>query len=97
MPELRAIRIRAGIEPSQKVTPKERTTKFGRITKKIKTTETPGFFTPGNVSPEDEQGRGKNRGQSAAPRAIPPKFKRYIWTRAPAAAGGKKSKSTKLP
>jgi hypothetical protein len=77
MPELRAMRIRAGSEPSQKGIPKERTTIFGRITRTIKTAETQGFFT-GRNSPPGEGGSGKNRGQSAAPRAIPEKLRRYI-------------------
>jgi hypothetical protein len=78
MPELRAMKIRAGMEPSQKVTPKERTTIFGNIAKMIKATETQGFFTGGEVPPEGEKGRGRNRGQSIAPRTIPIKLIRYI-------------------
>jgi hypothetical protein len=96
IPELRAMRIRAGIKSSQKDNPKERTTIFGDITKMIKATEPQGFFTGGEVSPGGEGGTGRNRGQSAAPRTIPAKLSRYIWTRAPTAAEGKKSKSTKL-
>jgi hypothetical protein len=96
MPELRAMRIRAGIEPSQKLTPKERTTIFGRITKTIKMTERRVFFTGRAGSPGDKGGRGRNQGQRAAPSAIPVKLRRYIATRIPAAAGDKKSKRTKL-
>jgi hypothetical protein len=77
MTELRAMRIRAGIEPSQKLIPKERTAMFGRITKAIKAAETQGFFT-NKGSCGDEGGRGRNRGQSAKPRAIPAKLSRYI-------------------
>jgi hypothetical protein len=90
------MKTRAGIEPSQKATPKERTTIFGNITKTIKATEIQGFFTNREIPPDDESGRGKNKGQSAAPKTIPAKLRRYIWTCAPIAAGGKKSKSTKL-
>jgi hypothetical protein len=78
MPELRAMRIRAGIEPSQKATPKERTTRFGVITKTIKAAEIQGSFANRKISPEGESGRGRNRGQSAAPRTIPAKLRRYI-------------------
>jgi hypothetical protein len=46
MPELRAIRIRAGIEPSQNGIPKERTTIFGRTAKPIKIIENQRFFLP---------------------------------------------------
>jgi hypothetical protein len=98
MPELRAMRIRAGIEPSQKDTPKDRTTIFGAIVKTIKAAEIQGFFVGEEVFPgtSGESGRGRNRGQSAAPKIIPAKLRRNIRVRSPEAAGGKKSKSTKL-
>jgi hypothetical protein len=45
------MRICAGIEPSQKEIPRDRTTIFGARTRAIKTAETQGFFAAGKVFP----------------------------------------------
>jgi hypothetical protein len=73
---------RAGIEPSQKGTPKERTTIFGRITRTISTAETQGFFTGSELSPKGEGGREKS--------TYPAQAVTWVWTLR------NESKSTKL-